>query len=99
MITQRNHNQNPQREISNQFWILFGEGLSPAKKIQNHISGRGLGRETDGIAVRKRSFRVRVNEVGVCPRDKTLEFDPSSGRTLAACLKHASRTNKLLAQK
>ena len=23
---------------------------------------------------------------------KTLEFDPGSGRTLAACLKHASRT-------
>ncbi len=28
----------------------------------------------------------------------TLEFDPSSGRTLAACLKHASRTDLLLAQ-
>ena len=24
----------------------------------------------------------------------TLEFDPGSGRTLAACLKHASRTNE-----
>ena len=29
----------------------------------------------------------------------TIEFDPGSGRTLAACLKHASRTNKLLAQR
>ena len=28
----------------------------------------------------------------------TLEFDPSSGRTLAACLKHASRTDLFLAQ-
>ena len=28
------------------------------------------------------------------PKIKTLEFDPGSERTLAACLTHASRTRK-----
>ena len=55
-----------------------------------------MGRETNGIAVRR--SRVRENGVGVCP-SLTLEIGPGSGRTLAACLKHASRTNKLLASR
>ena len=29
----------------------------------------------------------------------TLEFDPGSGRTLAACLKHASRTELVVSTK
>ncbi len=29
---------------------------------------------------------------GICVYTKTREFDPGSGRTLAACLTHASRT-------
>ena len=41
------------------------------------------------LAVRLTS-RVRVKKVR-CP-STILEFDPGSGRTLAACFKHASRT-------
>ena len=36
-----------------------------------------------------------VNNQQQLVKYSTLEFDPGSGRTLAACLKHASRTDLL----
>jgi hypothetical protein len=42
------------------------------------------------------SFGECVNSLGFLHRVFVGEFDPGSGRTLAACLIHASRTGSLL---
>jgi hypothetical protein len=59
------------------------------------------GQRTTPLSVRCQSGRFRPTRLfnrSSCPsgeRDLDGEFDPGSGRTLAACLKHASRTRSI----
>ena len=45
---------------------------------------------------RKKHLRDLAVHFGGCQQDFNGEFDPGSGRTLAACLTHASRAVRLL---
>ena len=44
-------------------------------------------------------YQTKCKELTKVSKNKTLEFDPGSGRTLAACLKHASRTEQVFSTK
>ena len=85
--------------FSKQFSILQNVGLSPTSINWKSQTGKRTGnRETENLAVRKTCFSCPRQKFLVSVPSLTLEFDPGSGRTLAACFKHASRTNLLTAQ-
>ena len=50
------------------------------------------------FSIPKGSRQRKQNEINICQANELrlnniyLEFDPGSGQTLAACIKHASRT-------
>jgi hypothetical protein len=56
--------------------------------------GLRAGSEPDGQQTLQNKLEptINSNKVGLRPEDTFGEFDPGSGRTLAACLTHASRT-------
>ena len=77
------------KQVKNIFEAII---RGPQKVLLVNFLGRGS-------TNRQIEVLQQQNEIKRLGADETLEFDPGSGRTLAACLKHASRTNDVFCTK